>query len=101
MKTPANPRTPTRKAPPDSGPDWLAEALERVEGQLRSLEIGGLDRLAFTIEETARICGLGRSTIYTAVADGRLRIRKNGRRTMVLRDDVKSFLAALPQVEPK
>lgn len=101
METHANPPTRRRKALPETCPDWLADALGRIEGQLRSLEIGRLDRLAFSIAESAQIAGLSRSSLYIAIADGRLKTRKNGRRTIILREDLQSFLASLPDGMPK
>ena len=38
---------------------------------------------------------------YMAVAEGRLRAVKNGRRTVILREDAMAFLAALPAFKPR
>ena len=54
------------------------------------------DLEAFSIAEATRIAGIGRNTIYDALADGRLRARKIGRRTLILRADLRDFLAGLP-----
>lgn len=53
-------------------------------------------RLSFSINETVASTGLGRSSIYEAIREGRLRARKVGRRTVVLAADLNDFLASLP-----
>lgn len=51
---------------------------------------------AFRICEVCKMTGLGRTTIYAAIKDGALVARKYGRRTIVLADDLTTFLSALP-----
>jgi excisionase family DNA binding protein len=70
-------------------------------GQNVSEAIEELRREALTISEVCSACGLGRSKVYEAIADGSLKARKAGRRTLVLRDDMKTFLAALPEARPE
>jgi len=55
-----------------------------------------LQREALSIAEVGAVAGLGRTKIYEAISDGRLRARKCGKRTLVLRDDLRDFLASLP-----
>jgi len=56
--------------------------------------------LGFSIAEACRESGLGRTTIYQAIANGDLVARKYGRRTVVLRDDLANFLQNLPSIVP-
>ena len=42
------------------------------------------------------MAGIGRTTIYQAIAIGKLKARKCGKRTLVLRDDLRDFLSSLP-----
>ncbi len=42
-----------------------------------------MDRLAYSINETARALSLGRTSVYAMIADGRLEAFKLGRRTLV------------------
>lgn len=42
-----------------------------------------MERLAYSINETARTLSLGRTSIYAMIADGRLEAFKLGRRTLV------------------
>jgi excisionase family DNA binding protein len=55
-------------------------------------------REGLSIGEACRIAGIGRTKIYEAIADGKLKARKYGKRTIILRDDLNGFLAALPVV---
>ena len=49
--------------------------------------------LAVPIPEAARLGGVGRSTIYTEISKGNLKIRKVGRRTIIAMDDLRNWLA--------
>jgi excisionase family DNA binding protein len=55
-----------------------------------------LRREALSIAEVTSVSGLGRTKIYEAIGNGSLIARKAGRRTIILRNDLKAFLAALP-----
>ena len=52
--------------------------------------------LAIPIIEAARRTGIGRSSIYEAVNRGELRLKKSGRRSLILVDDLKAWVNALP-----
>lgn len=56
-------------------------------------------KLGVHIEEAVDISGVGRTSLYAAIKDGRLKARKSGRRTIILIDDLKNFLGALPEKE--
>lgn len=49
-----------------------------------------------SITETARLLGIGRSTLYVLIKDGRLPARKLGKRTLILHEDLERFIASLP-----
>jgi excisionase family DNA binding protein len=51
---------------------------------------------ALSIAQTARLLGIGRSTLYCIIKDGHLPVRKLGKRTLILRVDLERFIAALP-----
>jgi hypothetical protein len=59
-----------------------------------------LTALAYRISELPKITGLGRTSIYAAIADGRLVTRKFGNCTLVLREDLIDFLRNLPRGLP-
>lgn len=54
------------------------------------------DKATLSIAETTRILGIGRSTLYSLIKDGRFPVRKLGKRTLILREDLDRFIAALP-----
>lgn len=56
--------------------------------------------LAISIIEAAKRTGLGRSSIYEAIGRGDLKIRKNGRRSLILVDDLKAWVSAMPEAKP-
>ena len=50
---------------------------------------------------TVRACrahGIGRTRFYDEVNSGRLKVRKLGTRTLVLREDAEAWLSLLPSV---
>jgi excisionase family DNA binding protein len=53
-----------------------------------------IEPLAVPTPEAARLGGVGRSTIYSEISKGNLKIRKVGRRTIVAMDDLKTWLAS-------
>lgn len=52
--------------------------------------------LAATIDKSTEITGLSRSAIYRAARQGRLTIRKNGTRSLILVSELQAFLESLP-----
>jgi excisionase family DNA binding protein len=58
-----------------------------------------VQREALSIAEAGVAAGIGRTKLYEAIAQGKLRARKCGKRTLVLRDDLREFLASLPATE--
>jgi Helix-turn-helix domain len=52
--------------------------------------------IAHTMTEAARISGLGRTTLYAAIGSGKLDARKSGKRTIVLAESLREFIAGLP-----
>src|SRR5262249_27029722 len=52
--------------------------------------------LAVSIAEAVRLTGIGRSSLYEAIRRGDLPIRKSGRRTVLLMEDLRRWLAGLP-----
>lgn len=51
---------------------------------------------ALTIPAAVAYSGLARSRLYVLAAEGRLTIRRAGRRSVILRSDIDALLASLP-----
>ena len=56
-----------------------------------------MNKVAYSIDEAVTATGLSRTTIYEAIADGRLRRKKAGRRTIILATELQRFLEKLPE----
>ena len=55
-----------------------------------------IDALAASMQHAVAVSGLSRSGIYRAAAEGKIRLLKCGRTTLVDMASVRDFLAALP-----
>jgi len=51
---------------------------------------------AVSIADAVRMVGLGRSSLYAAIASGKLKTRKSGRRTLVETVALREFIETLP-----
>lgn len=60
----------------------------------RTLEAG--HRLAYSIESFAEAANIGRTSIYEAIRDGRLKAKKCGSRTLIPASAADDFFANLP-----
>lgn len=57
--------------------------------------------LAYGINPAAEAAGVGRDTLYRAIARGELTARKIGARTVIMADDLRAWLAAKPAIAPR
>lgn len=53
-------------------------------------------RLSYTIEQAQEATGLGRTSIYKEISNGKLDARKAGRRTLITAASVQAYVASLP-----
>lgn len=51
-----------------------------------------MNKLAYSINETARTLSMGRTSIYAMIADGRLETFKLGRRTLVKAESIRRLV---------
>lgn len=58
------------------------------------------NKLAYTVKEALEAIGIGQTKLYKEIAAGRLKARKLGHRTLILKADLEAFLNALPAIEP-
>ena len=54
-----------------------------------------MTQLSLSIQETLAATGLGRSKLYQLINSGELKARKIGKRTIILKDDLDTFLSGL------
>lgn len=52
---------------------------------------------AFTVEEFLGWARIGRTKLYQEINEGRLKPRKLGRKTLILRADAEAWLNSLPE----
>lgn len=57
-------------------------------------------KLAYSISEFAEVAGLGRSFLYEEIKARRLKVRKAGRRSIILEDEARAYLQSLPSLVP-
>jgi excisionase family DNA binding protein len=68
----------------------------RIAKHDSSMQRSTMEKLGLTVPEAAALSSLGQTSIYKAIREGRLRIRKYGTRTIITRADLASFLENLP-----
>lgn len=56
-------------------------------------------KLAYTIKEFIALAGVGRSFVYEAIAEGRLKAAKAGRKTLIRDEAARAWLGALPAMK--
>ncbi len=54
------------------------------------------DKITFTLKEASEALGVGKSTLYKALADGTLSAIKLGNRTLIPADALRAWLASMP-----
>ncbi len=52
--------------------------------------------IAMTIADVSRLTGIGRTSIFEAIRQGRLRAVKAGSRTLIKADNLAAFVDSLP-----
>jgi excisionase family DNA binding protein len=60
-----------------------------------------LEPLAVTVRETRRLTGLGNTTVYRLIGEGKLRVTKVGARTLVLYPSIKTLIEGAPLANQK
>lgn len=58
-------------------------------------------QLSYSVEEVSTVTGIGRTKIYEAINMGLLVAKKYGKRTIILKNDLESFLSNLESYSPQ
>jgi len=53
------------------------------------------EKLALSIDEASKYSTIGKTRLYQAINEGKLTAKKMGRKTLILRSDLESFLTNL------
>src|SRR5262249_47551891 len=53
-------------------------------------------KLAYRIEEASIATGISRAVLFRRIAEGSLKTKKDGKITLILRDDLNGYLSSLP-----
>ncbi len=61
-------------------------------------QVSPFERMGYSVEDVVSASGIGRTSVYAAIASGRLTARKAGRRTIILRDDLRAWLESFEPV---
>lgn len=56
-----------------------------------------MQKQAYTVNETTKEIGIGRSKLYAEIKDGKITPRKIGKKTIFLAKDIEDYLNALPK----
>ena len=56
------------------------------------------EKEGLSVTEACAVSGIGKTKLYEAISAGQLKARKCGKRTIILRDDLRRFLSSLPTV---
>lgn len=57
------------------------------------------DRLAYTIPDAVAWSGIGRTSLYLLLAQGKLEARKAGNRTLILAESLRRYVESLPAAD--
>lgn len=60
-----------------------------------------MEKLAHSIDEVLEVHPGGRTSLFAAIRDGKLKARKEGSRTIILTDEYRQYLQSLPLREPE
>ena len=58
-----------------------------------------MTKSAYTINEAINEIGIGRTKLYAEIKDGKIQIRKIGRKSIILADELLKYLNSLPSSE--
>lgn len=57
-----------------------------------------LSQMAYSIDATEKLLDVGKTTVYKAINEGKLKAVKYGRRTLIPRESLENFIKQLPSI---
>lgn len=57
------------------------------------------ETLAYTIPDASAATGIGRTTLYYLIGEGKIEARKVGNRTIIPADSLRAYIASLPAAD--
>jgi excisionase family DNA binding protein len=75
----------------------LGEEVHKFGKKDGMVSVSLVDRFALSPEEASALSGIGLTSIREPIANGTLVAHKHGTRTIILPDDLKAWLRALPK----
>lgn len=88
-----------RRNPGSDSSQPLVEAPSPPEGDRPEPSLSA-ERLAYSVDEAARLAGLSRDLLYDEMRRGNLDYIKVGRRRLITRQHLERFLGITPRPEP-
>lgn len=88
----ASEKAPSPEPPPQptqAPPEVVREVVEPPE------------KLAYTLKEASAALGIGKTTLYEAIAAGQLRAVKLGNRTLIMAEALREWMATWPAVKSR
>nr|WP_255726467.1 helix-turn-helix domain-containing protein [Microvirga sp. ACRRW] len=85
------PRKRSTEEKPEASPASAPEQTPRTP-ETEVPEKEPLVPFAYSISEAARMAGIGKTKLYEEVKEGRLPLRKVGRKSLIFRDDLMKWL---------
>lgn len=82
----------------ETAPKICDDSPLRLTGKLKHV-VPLKDRLSLSPEDASLLTGIGLTSIKMATYSGALVARKHGRNTVILPEDLKAWLAALPRID--
>lgn len=56
-----------------------------------------MQRIAITVRDAVEVSGLGRTTLYEIFKTGKIKPKKQGKRTLIMLDELEAYLRSLPE----
>lgn len=53
-------------------------------------------KISMTIDEAVNYCGIGRTKLYDLAREGKFNLRKAGKRTLILTEELDAYIRSLP-----